>query len=311
MNELFQQKRFRKFPVRLEKIGASNSRLIVPVTQITSEIHSESALENLKTVGDRVLPGRIGPATRKNLDGKIIVHKNQPKEPYSWETLWGRWQWRGGGESEWVEDYVTHSRMRYPRTHIPAENIEVLLIENSKGEQFFASEVISHKAPEKWLMAANVMLEIFGFFWAINPEDLDTPLVITRRVNWRLLPKGRKPWNEIKPDLKNVIGNLKSKTQQRAANRQLELINQFGPEQVVIGQGGFSHYVAFCFESRGFTILESVEPNNATYILGENWETLSKLSKAEILSQGLELERVIHGSRWEFYLHRWFPKSAA
>ena len=46
-------------------------------------------------------------------------------------------------------------------------------------------------------------------------------------------------------------------------------------------------------------VLESLIYGNATYILGENWENLSQLSKAEILNGNHHLERFVHGENWE------------
>ena len=46
-------------------------------------------------------------------------------------------------------------------------------------------------------------------------------------------------------------------------------------------------------------ILESVFPNNATYVLQDNWEKISQLSKAEILSQNLHKARIVHSESWK------------
>ena len=55
----------------------------------------------------------------------------------------------------------------------------------------------------------------------------------------------------------------------------------------------------FGFTSKNLYILESALPNNATYVLQNNWETISQLSKAEILSQDLHSARIIHSENWQ------------
>jgi hypothetical protein len=60
----------------------------------------------------------------------------------------------------------------------------------------------------------------------------------------------------------------------------------------------------FGFENKDFFILESIYTGNATYVLGENWEEISKLSKDEILNQDLHQERIIHYQNWESEIDR-------
>lgn len=164
----------------------------------------------------------------------------------------------------------------------------------------------------RWVVAANLMLEMFGYTWAIDPSDLSIPLMATQRVNWKMLPKGKQPWSRLQPQMEAVIQNLRNESHRNAAFRKLEMINRFNPEQVVIGEGGFNRYVGFCFPDRGFTLLESIEPNNATYVLGSSdWQAVSKLSKGEILSADQHLARFIHGPDWYSQLGTWFHRNQA
>lgn len=48
-----------------------------------------------------------------------------------------------------------------------------------------------------------------------------------------------------------------------------------------------------------YDVLESVYPNNVTYVFGKNWEELSKLTKAEILNGNLQDVRIIHNNNWQ------------
>lgn len=299
----------RKFPSG-ELSGSSSSRIVVPVSQANVERLELSGLSQLANIGDRILPAPIGPATRRNVNGRIVILRDQPKEVYSWEVLWAREQFCGRGETEWVEDYVTRTCKRYPRLQIEPENIEVSLIENARGERLFATDVLDHRNADRWIVAANIMLEINGLAWVVSPEEVDLPLVETRRVNWTILPPGTS-WTELKPMLDATVDRLRSEMHRTVARRKLGELYQFGPDFVVVGQGGFNRYVGLVFQSRGFVVLESVEPYNATYVLGMDWARISQMSKGEILSDNLHLARIIHGKTWRQKLEAWFQNHAA
>lgn len=308
---IINKNRLRKIPRDLQTSGASSSRLVVPCESLTNQLHKKSGLSLLENIGDRILPGIIGPATRRNLNGRLIVHRNRPKELRTWEILWGRAQFCGRNETVWVEDYVTRSWMCYPRTELPPENIEVSLMVNAEGKRLFASDLLDHKNEERWITAANVFLELFGHVWVLLPEEIHLPLVATHRKNWEFLPPGKREWKHIEEKMEQAIRELRHPSQRRAATRNLQSIHRYGPDQVVIGHGGFHRYVAFCFSSRGFTVLESIEPRNATYILGKDWESLSRLTKGEILDGNHQLARLIHSNQWQLELEAWFRRHAA
>jgi hypothetical protein len=44
--------------------------------------------------------------------------------------------------------------------------------------------------------------------------------------------------------------------------------------------------------------LESVKVNNATYVLRNDWESISQLTKAEILNNDLHETRIVHNKNW-------------
>ena len=65
------------------------------------------------------------------------------------------------------------------------------------------------------------------------------------------------------------------------------------------GRGGFSGYIVFGFPRKNLYVLESLYYGNATYVFRENWEKLSQLSKAVILSGNLQTARIVHQPGWE------------
>ncbi|MDM8914292.1 hypothetical protein P2P95_21895, partial [Escherichia coli] len=56
-----------------------------------------------------------------------------------------------------------------------------------------------------------------------------------------------------------------------------------------------------------YHVLESSQCNNATYILNNNWQQLSQLTKAEILDGNLHHARVIHRVNWAAEILKYLP----
>lgn len=307
MNLIINQKSVRKIPSQLTASGAENSRLIVPVDRKIDSLE-KYGLNGLINPGDQILPKGIGSATTRNLTGRVIVHRDLPKVWHHYSRLWGRNQFCGRGETEWVEDYIYYQKLRYPRTELDAENVEISLLENEEGEYFFASDILFHANEERWLTAANIFLEIFGFCHVVDPSNIKCALSVSRRVNWLLLAPGRKASSS---ELAARVACLRNPTHRHRATRSLGIIQKYGQSQIVVGEGGFDGYVAFRFDKRGFTILESLHPNNATYILGSDWESISQMTKMEVLYGNHHLARIFHGNNWESQLDDWFLKHAA
>ena len=120
----------------------------------------------------------------------------------------------------------------------------------------------------------------------------------TIKLNWEVLPSGDYPWKRMRDDLQKVSAKS-SKTAKKLLIDKCEFINSFQPDFRAYGKSGFHGYVIFGFMHRNIYVLESVYPNNATYVFGKNWEELSKLTKAEILKENLQDVRIIHNNNWQ------------
>ncbi|MDD3028146.1 MAG: hypothetical protein PHI41_08890 [Erysipelotrichaceae bacterium] len=248
--------------------------------------------------GETVLPALIGPATRKNASGYVIKHKDKVKEKHYRMAEWTYKKWIGGGKTETVTDNVTRSYMRYPQTVVPPLGIEFTILEINGKKVLLAPEVEKNESNEKYIITAiNVILEIFGEC-EIFDENLDSIInTEIKRLNWTILPAGKYPWTRLKDILKPFIKGARGKNKNVISSR-LELIYSFEPNFVAWGNAGFSGYMIFGFPTMDIFVLESTLVNNATYVLGANWEEISKLTKAEIINCSLEKARVIHNKNW-------------
>ena len=130
-------------------------------------------------------------------------------------------------------------------------------------------------------------------------EDGAAPIqsVAVRRLNWNVLPKGRQPWSVVKGHLTGKMLTQRPKTYAAVMDR-FEKIHGLDPDFLAYGSGGYKGYLVFGFEAKGVYVLESQHTNNAIYVFDKDWEVLSRLTKAEILGNNLQKDRIIHKPDW-------------
>ena len=256
--------------------------------------------------GDAVLPNVVGPITRFNAEGRYVIHRDQPKEERYITTIEWSWeQWQPGGGTETVTDYKAIYRWCYPRTFISPPAIELAFI-IAGGDSFIVSDemVWSSDTAEAVQHAVNVFLELFGSC-DVRSEDLNAvkaPPI--RRVNWHLLPSGKYPWSAVRAHVEQAVGRRNSRYAGPVMWRH-QVLGLLEPDAVYVGAGGFRDYVAFVFPERKLAILESTTGGNATYVFGDDWQAVSRLTKGEVLTAELHRERIIHGNDWEDRIRRW------
>jgi hypothetical protein len=256
--------------------------------------------------GDTVLPATLGPVSRYNAEGKEEVHRNRPME-----TAYRQVEWH------WTEchgrDRVEQSRIadvpykRYPRTLVPPPSVEMTFVRDAVGNRLILTQstTLTPENHEHIAHVINLFLELFG---ECNVMDRNLELIHhprIRRINWTILPRGKMPWTQLQRDLEPVVSRQPGGNQPVIWHR-LAAVEAHGPDFVAVGRGGFDGYLVLAFPNRNLYVLECVHLGNATYVFGDNWETLSKLSKAEILSENLQKARLIHREGWDRALHALF-----
>jgi hypothetical protein len=269
--------------------------VVNPPTSLLQEIGFSDSLED----GESVLPPIIGPITRFNAEGRETVHKDQPMETASRTIEW-RWiEWHGPDRVE-QSDFRDVPYKRYPRTFFSPPSVELTLATDANGNKIGRTPVFTNWKENKdaVLHGANVILEIFGECTFLGGEMKGIIAAPVKKLNWQLLPPGERPWPELKRDLSSLLDDVKGGTLAFTEHR-LEVINSYKPDFAAVGQNGFRGYVILGFKDKNLYVLESLFYGNATYVFQENWEALSKKTKAEILSQGLQHTRFIHHRYWQ------------
>lgn len=303
---IIKQKRIRNLS-KLEKIKP-NSQFRVGLIDLENrtEVLIRIGFSNELAIGESILPNIIGPATRKNADGSYLKIKNKPKEQHSRMIEWTYKQWAGRGETKEVTDSTSVSYYRYQRQIIPPTSIEFTIV-NSGNSKMLVSPifVMDDKNSNEIIAAVNVILEIFGECYIFDSDNIPMELPEVIKLNWELLPRGKFPWETQKARIESYLEKAKGKNRS-VVEKRAETINQYSPDFVAVGSGGFSRYMVYGFKKLKMYILESVEVNNATYILKNDWETISQLTKAEILNNNLHKSRIIHNKNWYKNLNELF-----
>ncbi|MCU0222782.1 MAG: hypothetical protein MUF27_01655 [Acidobacteria bacterium] len=271
----------------------------VPVDEVPAARLRKAGFTPDAKPGEKVLPSVVGPVSRFNAEGRLLVHRDQEMETCYRQREWTYFQWHGKDKVE-VTDIVDVPYRRYPRTPVPPPSVELQVIELADGRRAVATPaaVVDVQRGERLLLHVNLMLELFGVCDVLDERLRPAGVLSTMRLNWRVLPPGRQPWERLKPLLQNVVDVQKAGNRPVVEHR-LETVNGYGPEFTAVGNGGFAGYVIFGFPARSLFVLECTRYGNATYVLERDWESLSKLTKAELLDAKLHKARLIHVQHWE------------
>jgi hypothetical protein len=249
--------------------------------------------------GETVLPSALGPISRFNAEGRFYPQRDQPKET-AYRTIQWSWTERHGDKRVEQTDFKEIPYQRYPRVFVEPPAIELMLRRDGEGHQLVAAPAILYTEEHhaRLLHTINLLLELFGTCELLNAElTAAAPPPTARRLNWKILPQGRTPWEQLRTALEPLINRARPGNRPFLEHR-LHTLHSFRPDFQVLGEAGFGGYVIFGFSSRKLFVCESAVYGNATYVFEQDWERLSQLSKAEILNGSLEKARIIHVLSW-------------
>lgn len=275
--------------------GLKEVILGVNISSINAETLQKIGFTKNIIEGDSILPTPIGKITTFNARGKEVKRPDLPKETYHVTYNSTTYDWHK------QPHYGTKTRtaLRVAREYIPAPSV-FLTLANINGEFHIISPVIyiNDKNSEYNLHVINLLLECFSEFELF--DNTKTPLKTTnfRKIQWEVLPRGVYPWAKVSVMIKSGTANL-DEGEAAIIKYRLAYMNTYKPDFIGVGHGGFNGYFVFGFEKKNVYILESIYLDNATYIFSDDWESLSKLTKNEIINSNLEHVRIIHDKKWK------------
>jgi hypothetical protein len=257
---------------------------------------------------EQIPSARNGKYSRINANGVEIKLVDEPKVPktYSFETPnWGDWS-NGSHTVEW-------DRMIYRREWFAPKELALqieILGEEFKTEKtyvikFVVKEVLNRKSV-RFRKSAQISNDLF-FDLSLLQENVGAadiyPSDATRDdyletvfVSWEILPPG-----EREETIAKILSGFKSSSPdiRKKLEARYDLLMKLKPEAFVSGTSGFRRYFGAKF-SDSLVVFENLEYGNAIYAMFEEWETLSKRSRTELLNgKRAGFERIIHASGWK------------
>lgn len=283
--------------MRITKKRINNPKKYLSHLTINSEfIVGIPVTDNQKKINDLwiidwetyLLSAKLWKANYYNTEWKVIVRKDLPKEVYSYEVNRGPLTDRGGKVHYWTADV---SRERYQRELVPPFEVYVRIWEVS-GRKCLIAETSFLNKTSAYPIIKNTINMFLETFWECYIMSEWYNFYEIEKVNWRFLPQWEYPRDKVKEHIKS---NLRNYSWKRAIYiDRLDYLNSFSPDFTAIWVWGFDWYFVVWFQELWLYIAENTYYGNATYILDSNRKEISQLSKWEILSWKLSIDRIIH-----------------
>lgn len=241
-----------------------------------------------------------GRYSKANIEGKDIIRKDLPmiEKTYSWESPnWG----------DWSNGSHTHSVTRevYQRDFIPPKEVELsitLLEKTDSGEfvlKFAVDQVLSKQDSDfesELLYNLNILQENVGAADVFPSKATLAEYKASVKVDWEILPPGT-----VDEVIKKMLAGKRAVTdeQKQVMTERLKVMAKHSPKDYIAGTNGFLRYFGARFED-DFVVFENLTYGNALYVMHENWKTLSKRSRIELLKGPRdEFERIEHREGWD------------
>lgn len=319
-NKYKSQRNFRKIPeyVQLKLNSFADESFVVACVKKVSE--REILAGNFSKIGISVTNGNLdfpktqiplpsnGRFSRINSQGLEIVRNDLPKitKSYAMEVP-NFGDWSKGSHT------VTWSREVYQREFLAPKQLEIEI--ELLGEEELANDkvfvfrfTVSETLNKKKSLANNDFLVKNDLFFNLNllQESVGAadvfPSVATRAdylsslyVNWEILPVGEK-----ESTVDRILSGVKAPTPElrRKIAERYDLLFKLNPT-FIKGVSGLRRYFGAVFADN-LVVFEHLEYGNAIYVMFEDWKTLSKLTRPQLLSgERKGFERIVHRKGWE------------
>jgi hypothetical protein len=309
------KKSFRKVPDpiirKVSKIPGANVMAAcvkkIPASVLRSGTYKHLGMRmngNSPEFPSRLMPQpKFGPCSLRNAQGEEIVRKDLPMrtKTYSFDAPnWGDWS-NGTHEVSW-------DRQVYQREFVPPKELEIsitLLATEASADPVFVfrfrvEEVLNKRAADfekALLFNLNLLQENTGAADVFAADADPTQYLNTISVHWEILPpgEGRDVLVRILSKFRDPGKELREKLEDRYS-----FLEKLKPVAYVSGTSGFQRYFGAKFADN-LVVFENMEYGNAIYVMFEDWQELSKLSRLELLRdrRGAGFERIIHRKGWK------------
>ena len=254
---------------------------------------------------ETIYPEKLsGIYARRNRNGIVWILKDLPKitKTYSFESP-------NFGDPD--KDYHTTywSRKVYQRRLEPPRDWDLALTIISQDEKnvrikMAINTILDREHPDfrkDLFFAVNLLQEQCRDSHVFDAAVTDEELARVTTVGWEIFPPGTldRTISEITRRLRNPTSERQYEIQKRT-----NVFNRFHPTEYILGRGMNSRYFGAKF-GEDIVVFENMDYGNALYILFDNWQEISQMSRVDILKRHeRDFIRIIHKDGWEKALKR-------
>jgi len=270
---------------------------------------------NLKIVdGELVIPAPAPPPATSgkysstNVNGDEVVRRDLPM--YTKSYVMQAPDWNGYGTHDvWIDREVYH------RDFIPPKEVSLsieLLGQEPDGSQFTVKfgidEVLNRTDADfetELLFNLNILQENVGAVSLFASTATLAQYLETIRVDWEILPPGN-----VDEVIRRMLQGKRpvSPEKQVVMRERLTVLERMRPQHYIAGTNEFLRYFGAKFEE-DFIVFENLNYGNALYIMHEDWETLSRKSRTDLLKGPRDgFERIPHTEGWGANLSAYLRK---
>jgi hypothetical protein len=261
--------------------------------------------EDNVTCPEVIYPEKMsGIYARRNRNGIVWILKNLPKitKTYSFESP-------NFGDPNKRFHPTYWSREVYQRRLEPPRDWELTLTIISQDEEHLRikvsiNAVFDRQHPDfrkDLFFAINLLQEQCRDCHVFRADISDDELARITTVGWEIFPPGT---------MDRAITAITSRLRVPSPQRQREIehrayaLANLHPTEYIVGSGMNSHYFGAKF-GENIVAFENIDYGNALYILFDNWQEISQMSRIDILKRHeRDFIRIIHKDGWQKVLKR-------
>ena len=310
------KKHFRKIPdfilSKSESIG-NNFQIVSTIVVVNeNELNSEHfrnlglIINNGELISqNEIIPNpNIGRFSRYNGLGRIKIRKDLPKVMKT--ICLGERPCFG----DWSKGSFTlyQTREVYQRENIPAKELSIKI---ELIDTHIANDINQYtlKVYVDYILDTNSATFLVDLFFNINllqeniykvdifsSEATLEDYLSTLSVSWEFFPPGNRD-----ADITRILAGYRIHTDemQRQLQERYDFLRTLNPIKFIEGLSGIRRYFGAYF-AENLVVFDNLQYGNAIYVLFENWEELSKLSRTEIQNRAeRDFECIIHKNGWK------------
>lgn len=196
------------------------------------------------------------------------------------------------------------SRKVYQRRLEPPRDWDLAVTVISQDEEYVhikvaINTILDRQHPDfrkDLFFAINLLQEQCRDCHVFDVAVTDEELARLTTVGWEIFPPGT-----LDRTIAVITGRMRNPTplRQREILNRAEILNRLHPTEYIVGSGMNSRYFGAKF-GESIVVFENVDYGNALYILFDNWQEISQMSRIDILKRHeKDFIRIIHKNGWE------------